>query len=463
MDLNKCKRSITLTEFFNKYYINYMLYRVMQRLPSIIDGCISTHRKIVYTCLDKNVVTKIKVADISSIVSLHTKYHHGVGSIESSIANMVPLFANNLPLLKEDGAYGSRSNRKASAPRYIETRMFPHTSILFNKLDNDNFTVSQFTENKKIEPKNLICALPLLIINGMEQIGVGYSCKILPRNPLVVINILKDLLTGKIKEIPKSIQVYHHNYKGTVVYDAKKNRWCYKGVIKLMPKNVVKILDVPFKYTSESYLKKLEALVLSGVLKKYDEDILGDKFEIAVQFNDNDKYLGKNFNEDKILDVLGLVSYQSETLTALDAKNAITSYDNIGQILYEYIVYMLGIYNKRKDLLLFNLDRALIRYTNRVKFISLINDGILVTKGKTKVQLEKELETHLFETIDDSYDYLIGMSIVSLTLDKIEELQIKIQNINLDIIRIQKETHASLWLADIVEIEKLLKKEFGWQ
>ena len=69
MDLNKAHKTIKFDEFFHKYYINYVLYRVMQRLPSIIDGCIQTHRKVIYTCLDKNIVNKTKVADLSSIVS----------------------------------------------------------------------------------------------------------------------------------------------------------------------------------------------------------------------------------------------------------------------------------------------------------------------------------------------------------------------------------------------------------
>ena len=49
MDLSKAKGEIKFEGFFKKYYMNYILYRVMQRLPSIMDGCIQTHRKIVYT------------------------------------------------------------------------------------------------------------------------------------------------------------------------------------------------------------------------------------------------------------------------------------------------------------------------------------------------------------------------------------------------------------------------------
>lgn len=463
MDFIKANKSISFKEFFHKYYVNYVLYRVMQRLPSIVDGCIQTHRKIVYTCLDKGITNKTKVADLASIVSLHTKYHHGVGSIESAIANMVPLFANNIPLLKEDGAYGSRANRSASAPRYIETRLYPHSSLIFNKLDNDNFTISQVTENKKIEPQSLISALPMLLINGMEQIGVGYSCKILPRDPFEIIRLLREILTGQCKNIPTEIQVKHWGYKGKVDYIAKTDSWQYVGVISELPKKILRIHEVPFKYTSETFIKKLETLVATNVVKKYTERILGNNFEIDVTFNDPDKYLGKNYNEDKLLKMFGLISNQSENLSALDVDNNIKVYDNVGQILYEYIVYMLGIYNKRKDLIIANMENNIVKYTNRARFIQLVNDDIIKAKGKKKKEIEEELVKHNFELLEDSYDYLTQLPYISLTLDKIEELVLKIETLHREVEAIKLETHATLWLKDIDEIEKNIRKDLPWQ
>ena len=50
----------------------------------------------------------------------------------------------------------------------------------------------------------------------------------------------------------------------------------------------------------------------------------------------------------------------------------------------------------------------------------------------------------------------------SLVLDKIEELLIKIESINNEIESLSKETHATLWLKDIENIEKNLKKDLPW-
>ena len=76
--------------------------------------------------------------------------------------------------------------------------------------------------------------------------------------------------------------------------------------------------------------------------------------------------------------------------------------------------------------------------------------------------MSNELAVHKFETLDDNYDYLTKMTIETLTLDKIEELVLKIESINIEIVELAKETHATLWLKDIENIEKNLKKDLPW-
>ena len=108
------------------------------------------------------------------------------------------------------------------------------------------------------------------------------------------------------------------------------------------------------------------------------------------------------------------------------------------------------------------MNQNLLKFTNRVKFIRMVNDNIIVAKGKTKAMIEAELEQHLFEKLDDSYEYLTNLTYITLTMDKVEELLLKIESINAEIESLKLETHATLWLKDINEIEKNLKKDLPW-
>ena len=90
------------------------------------------------------------------------------------------------------------------------------------------------------------------------------------------------------------------------------------------------------QYAREQGKIQIENLTTRSLRYIFDKDY---KFEIDIKFVEPEKYTGKKYNEESLLKLLGLISNQSETLVALDATNNIMVYDNIGQILYEYIVY----------------------------------------------------------------------------------------------------------------------------
>ncbi len=95
---------------------------------------------------------------------------------------------------------------------------------------------------------------------------------------------------------------------------------------------------------------------------------------------------------------------------------------------------------------------------NKMKFIKIINDGTLILKGKTKKELEKELITHLLSKFDNSYDYLLNMSIHSLTLDKVEELEKKHEQLEWNVFDLRTTDVKDIWLSELVELKRKLKQ-----
>ena len=70
----------------------------------------------------------------------------------------------------------------------------------------------------------------------------------------------------------------------------------------------------------------------------------------------------------------------------------------------------------------------------KCKFITLVNNGTIILRDRTKQQIMAQLEQLKFESIVRSdedkessskmnFDYLLSMPLYSLTKDKIEELQ----------------------------------------
>jgi hypothetical protein len=60
---------------------------------------------------------------------------------------------------------------------------------------------------------------------------------------------------------------------------------------------------------------------------------------------------------------------------------------------------MLGIYNKRKDLIIANMENNIVKYTNRARFIQLVNDDIIKAKGKKKKSLFRIIEGRPYKFI----------------------------------------------------------------
>lgn len=458
-ELNRVYNSINLGKFYDENYCDYAIYRALQRIPNLVDGFAQTQRKIIYTMINKSIDKKTKVSDLAAVVSLHTKYHHGSGSIETAISNLVPVFNNQVPLIKEDGTYGNRSDRGAAAPRYVETRLFKYSKVMFNSIDNTNFVEDQKVEGQKIEPKTMIPIIPLLLVNGQSQIGVGYSCDILPRDIKVILKILKDILSSKRKDIPTSIPPISPMFKGTI-FPHPKGGWGYKGIVEEGPKNTVIISEVPPTYTRESYMNILEALKESGKIKSYNENILGDDFNITVKMPldwTKIKVKDKEARVESLIKMFKLTSKKSENITIINTKDQIIRYDNIAEVFFEYIMFVLDIYKKRKQYLLDKKIKDSQMNREKIRFITDVNNDKIILKNKKRLIINDNLKLLNYQLFDNSYDYLLNMRIVNLTSEKIIELENTIKKVDKEYDSLKDVTVATIWLNDLIEFEKFLK------
>ena len=87
-----------------------------------------------------------------------------------------------------------------------------------------------------------------------------------------------------------------------------------------------------------------------------------------------------------------------------------------------------------------------------------VNTDIIILKGRKKSEIFQDLETGGYTKFDESYDYLLNMRISNLTHEKIVELESAIQEAADAIEKLNNTTAAQIWLNDLSEFEKFLKK-----
>lgn len=191
------KGILDYANFINKELIAFSAYDNLRSIPSVIDGLKPSQRKVLFASFKRKLTAEIKVVQLAGYVSEQAGYHHGEQSLHGTIVNMAQQFvgANNVPLLVPSGQFGTRlqGGKDAASARYIFTRLSRYARLLFPE-DDDHLLKYLDDDGFPIEPEYYVPVIPLLLVNGAEGVGTGWSSKVPSYNPLAIIANIRRLL-----------------------------------------------------------------------------------------------------------------------------------------------------------------------------------------------------------------------------------------------------------------------------
>ena len=438
-------KNITTTDFFNSAYVNYASYDNVRKIASIADGQKNAARKILWYVLTKNQKSEIKTSQLDSKVAEAMEYLHG--SMAGVIVNLAQNYTgtNNINMLHPEGNFGTRLVPEASAPRYIYTYGSDMFFKMFNKEDNPILEHQEF-EGTKIEPKFMLPVLPLLLVNGAEGISSGFAQKILPRNPESIMKYIMyylekpDAVKKPFRNIP-----YFEGFRGTVIQGEYPDQWIIQGAFTRKA-NKVYITELPIGYSLKSYLKILNKLLDDKKIINY-KDYSDEDFNFEVQFNR--KYLD-SLSDDKLYDLLKLRKKVTENYTVMNIDNTIKVYNNIDEIMQDFIKIKKEYIKRRKLYQIDNITQEIKTLISKYIFIKNIVDETLSINKRKEQDIIKDLDRiDKIIKVDDSYDYLFRMSIQSLTEERMQKLMQEIKNKKVHLDEIKNSTIETLWLKDI--------------
>lgn len=130
--------------------------------------------------------------------------------------------SNNINLLEPGGQFGTRmaGGKDAASPRYIFTRLSPISRLLFPDVD-DPLLDHLEDDGVMIEPKFFCPIVPLLLVNGAQGIGTGWSTSIPQHNIRDVLEHVRSRLNGE--EILPSINPWVRGFTGNISISEDKN------------------------------------------------------------------------------------------------------------------------------------------------------------------------------------------------------------------------------------------------
>ena len=207
-------------------------------------------------------VSEAKVAQLAAGVAEVSAYHHGEQSLVATIINMAQNFvgSNNLNLLVPSGQFGTRlmGGRDHSSARYIYTMLESWVGKIFVKADGELLEYLN-DDGYPIEPKCYLPVIPMILVNGAEGIGTGFSTGIPGYNPQDLIGWIRNKLgeTGKSKS-QSPLVPWFRGFTGSIVkYD--DTTWVSSGVYSIdMKARELTITELPVHAWTNDYKEWLE-------------------------------------------------------------------------------------------------------------------------------------------------------------------------------------------------------------
>jgi DNA topoisomerase-2 len=449
----------SISTFIDQDLIRFSIDDCKRNIPNLFDGFKLSQRKILYSVLKKKLYhssKSMKVVQLGGYVAEVSNYHHGETCLFDTIIKMTHSFVgtNNIPLLFPDGQFGSRlhGGKDAANGRYIFTKLYNYTLSLF--CENDEPLLSPvYDDNEKVEPEYYIPIIPLILVNGCHTgIGTGWSCSIPPYHPLQIINAIDIWIDQKEKNEVFDITIindmipYYHGFKGTIekINDVK---FLSKGILnKTLNKYI--ITELPIGMWTDKYKEYLEELMDLKKIKQLKNYSTANT--IHFEFMTHSSFIPdlQNMKLTSSINITNMVLFHKHF--------KLQKFHSLSDIFVTYCQERYSFYILRKENMIKKLTLEFLLSKNKLRFIQCIQTKQINLFEENDEHVDLLLENLHFDKIENSYHYLLNMSLRQITKTKIIQLEESIQKIEQNIKELQEMTAGFLWKSDLNHLKKIL-------
>jgi DNA gyrase subunit A len=404
--------TVSLTEVVKEEYRNYQIYTLMDRaIPYLQDGLKPGQRRILFTLWKNQSKGLMKVSSATGLVL--TLHPHGPASVESAIVNMAQdyTFSNNYPLIDKKGYFGERMETAPAASRYIECKLGKVADFLLFDDMNQVDMVPNYDE-KVMEPVCLLPKLPIMLLNGAEGIGTGFSSVIPSFHHSDLINsIIQFIETGKAKKL----RSYVHNYKNKIETD-EKGRLVFGMEFEELHGSIY-ITEIPRGY---------DATKIYRYLTKYiDEDYIKDFIDSSVNNDIKIELIFKKGQQPSLKDVTAYMGQNSTMVPnyTLISERGVRIFSAPEEIIEIFGAKRLEVVKRRYELMVEDLERKIRQNNEIIRFIK-DKEYEVATKSANRKTYVEYLDKKKFTFAE----YLADMPIYRMTKEEVEKRQLMVKD-----------------------------------
>lgn len=433
-------KSLGITDFIHKDLINFSLADLKRSIAHLCDGFKPSQRKVIYTCLKKNITKDIKVAQLAAVASEFTSYHHGEVSMADTIVKLAQDYvaSNNMNFLSPKGQFGTRlmGGKDASQTRYIFTHLSPSTRKVFDSTDDPVLNYLD-DDGNMIEPEYYVPILPTILVNGSEGIGTGFSCYVPPYNPDDIKANITRCLEGKDLV---AMTPWFKGFKGSVGKNSDDS-WVAVGTYEYKKNNIV-ITELPPGKWTQDFKEFLDSMAEKGTISSYKNNSTTEEVNFEISGYDGTDPI-KDFKLSKTI--------HTSNMHLFHPTKGIRKYASPEDILVDFIEIRVDFYKKRKAHLLKTMEHDMQVISNKSRFIQMVVDDEITIFRQKKAAIESNLVKHKFDKMDESYDYLLNIKTYQYTEEAIAKLDAEVEDIKKRLDSTRNTNVVTMWKSDILK------------
>jgi DNA topoisomerase-2 len=337
-------------------------------------------------------------------------------------------------------------------------------------------------DGQRVEPDYYMPVLPLLLVNGADGIGTGYSSKVLSYSPKDLVASLRSRLSGAVADLSTTVlSPWYDGFRGpvSVATDAKATKVTTKGLYEFFDDEGcrVRITELPVGVWTKRYKEFLEkmlerdtkepaakgkkkdsdsASIASGtvkMLRSFQEAYTDVAVEFVLTLDASYYHEARTFPAEFEKKFRLTKSTTLSNMVAFDVDGRLKRFGSVGSILETFYVRRISGYATRKANELARLDFEAAELDARVRFVRAVVDGSLVVMKVKKEVLFEAMTAIGLPKKEGDYRYLTKTPVEELTEEEIAKLEAKLAAVKEARAALEALTPESLWLTDLASFE----------
>ena len=411
----------TTSDFINTSSREYAIYTAQNRaIPSVCDGLKDGQRKMLWLMRTRS--EKVKTISLAGQVIQEGLFVHGDSSAAETISRLAAPYLNNVPLLEGIGAFGTRVGPDSwGAPRYTYVKRHAVAQALLYP-DLDLVPQKPNYDGSVLEPVNFLPLIPLVLLNGVSGIAVGWSTDILPHS----LESLIDTVVAAIDQKPLPVLVPNYDYLQVNVRDLGGNSYEFKGQVEIVSATLLKVTELPPDLSLEKFRARLNQMEDDDLIHSYvDRSTKTINIEIRMKRGSMEAW-----TQEHAVNFLKLRSKSTQRLVVLDFNNtSIRQFANAGELVQAFVEWRLTWYTKRYQKLIEQTQRELTWYQalklcydqKLPAFLSQAANKQAIVERVQKITSKLPIELDQIDRITQLASYRWAQDQYQDTLDKIAE------------------------------------------